>query len=40
MIRIQAPITVYQFDGQRFVHIEEALAQMRSDVEQMRVQLQ
>ncbi len=40
MITIQAPITVYQFDELRFARMEEALANMRSDVEQMREELQ
>ncbi len=40
MITVQAPVTVHQFDPERFARIEEALASMRSDVEQMRAQLQ
>ncbi len=40
MIDIHAPITIHQFDETRFARIEEALASIRSDVEQMRAQLQ
>ncbi len=40
MIDIHAPITIHQFDETRFARMEEALANMRSDVEQMREELQ
>ncbi len=40
MIDIHAPITIHQFDEQRYARMEVALATLQADVQAMRAQLQ
>jgi vacuolar-type H+-ATPase subunit I/STV1 len=40
MITVKAPITIYQFDEDRYARIEQSIATIQVEVQSMREQLQ